>query len=57
MLLTQLCMQVLDLVFDDLGIAEAGLVDQVHSLLYDVWVGRISHLEKRLLLDQEYAII
>ena len=57
MLLQKLRVQVLDLVFDDLGIAEAGLIDHVHSLLYDVWVGRISHLEKRLLLDQEYAII
>lgn len=57
MLLTQLRMQILNLVLDDLRIAEAWPINGAHPLLNDVWVRWVACLEDGPLLDAEDAIV
>ena len=50
-------MQVLDLVFDDLRVAETRSIYCAHSLLYNVWMGWVALFKQCLLLHQEDAVV
>ena len=57
MLLTEFHVDVFDLVFDDLRIAEAGSIDHSHALLDHVWVCRVAHFKQAALLHAEHTIV
>ena len=50
-------MQILNLILDDLWVAEASSVYDTHSLLDDIRVRRIAHLKDLFLLDTEDAVV
>lgn len=52
-----LSLEIFYLIFDNLGVAEARLVNHAHSLLNDVGVSWIAHLKNGLLLDTKDAIV
>ena len=57
MFLLDLSLEIFDLIFDNLRVAEACLVYHAHSLLNDIGMSWIAHLENSLLLDTKDAIV
>ncbi len=57
MLFFDLGLEIFDLIFDNLRVAEACLVYHAHSLFNDIGVSWIAHLENGLLLDTKDSIV
>ena len=57
MMFTELRVHVFNLILDNSRVAKARLINNVHSLLKDQWVGRIAHLEQSSLLKAKDAVI
>lgn len=57
MVLAQLGMKVFYLIFYYLRITKAGLIDDIHALLENVWVRRVAHLEDGFLFNAKDAIV